>query len=80
MPPKPRLRLAVSLLRAGSGGKVVSSRPLPENDPKQRKPDIARAKALLGWEPRVALEEGLRPTIEWYRARKAILSGAGLER
>jgi len=56
---------------AGSGGKVVSTRPLPENDPKQRKPDIARARTLLGWEPRVSLEDGLRPTIAWYRARKA---------
>jgi dTDP-glucose 4,6-dehydratase len=52
---------------AGSGGRVVSTRPLPENDPKQRKPDIARAKALLGWEPAVSLEDGLRKTVEWYR-------------
>ncbi len=56
---------------AGRGGKVVSTRPLPQNDPKQRKPDIARAKALLGWEPQISLEEGLLPTIEWYRARRA---------
>ena len=52
---------------AGSGGAVVSARPLPENDPKQRRPDITRARTLLGWEPRVGLEEGLRPTVEWYR-------------
>jgi dTDP-glucose 4,6-dehydratase len=52
---------------AGSGGRVVSTRPLPENDPKQRKPDIARAKALLGWEPVVSLEDGLRKTVAWYR-------------
>ena len=50
---------------ARSGGKVVSTRPLPENDPKQRKPDITRARQLLGWEPKVGLEEGLRKTIEW---------------
>ena len=51
----------------GKGGRVVSTRPLPENDPKQRQPDISRAKALLGWEPRVPLEEGLKPTADWFR-------------
>jgi UDP-glucuronate decarboxylase len=41
-------------------------RPLPENDPMQRQPDIARAKAMLGWEPTVALEQGLRKTIAYF--------------
>ena len=53
----------------GKGGAVKSVRPLPENDPRQRKPDITRAKALLGWSPRVPLEEGLKPVVEYYRAR-----------
>ena len=52
---------------AGGGGKVRSVRPLPENDPKQRRPDVSRALSLLHWEPRVALEDGLRPTIAWFR-------------
>jgi dTDP-glucose 4,6-dehydratase len=52
---------------AGGGGKVRSVRPLPENDPRQRRPDISRAQTLLGWEPRVSLEEGLQPTIAWFR-------------
>ncbi len=52
----------------GKGGAVRSVRPLPENDPKQRKPVIERAQQLLGWEPRVPLEEGLRPTVEYFRA------------
>jgi dTDP-glucose 4,6-dehydratase len=52
---------------AGQGGKVVSTRPLPENDPKQRRPDITRARELLGWEPRVPLEDGLQRTIAWWR-------------
>jgi dTDP-glucose 4,6-dehydratase len=41
--------------------------PLPEDDPRQRRPDITKARQLLGWEPRVGLEEGLRLTIEYFR-------------
>jgi len=52
---------------AGSGGKVRSTRPLPENDPKQRKPDLTRARTILGWAPKVSLEQGLRPTIAYFR-------------
>ncbi|WP_224366543.1 UDP-glucuronic acid decarboxylase family protein [Hyalangium versicolor] len=52
---------------AGGGGKIIH-RPLPQNDPKQRQPDISRARTLLGWEPRVPLEEGLRETISYFRA------------
>ena len=51
---------------AGGGGKIVFS-PLPKDDPKQRKPDITRAKKLLGWEPKVSLEVGLKKTIEYFR-------------
>jgi UDP-glucuronate decarboxylase len=39
------------------------------DDPKQRCPDITRAREILGWEPRVSLEEGLRRTIDYFRAR-----------
>jgi len=42
-------------------------KPLPEDDPKVRQPDISRARALLGWEPKVKLEEGLSRTIEYFR-------------
>jgi dTDP-glucose 4,6-dehydratase len=41
--------------------------PLPEDDPKQRCPDISKAKALLGWEPRIDLETGLRSSLEYFR-------------
>jgi dTDP-glucose 4,6-dehydratase len=51
---------------AGGGGKIVHL-PLPKDDPKQRRPDITRAREWLGWEPRVGLEEGLRETISWFR-------------
>lgn len=43
-------------------------RPLPSDDPKKRKPDIARAKAFLGWEPKIPLEEGLKKTIAYFRS------------
>ncbi len=51
---------------AGGGGKIVFES-LPPGDPKQRKPDITRAKMLLGWEPRVTLEDGLQKTIAYFR-------------
>ncbi|MGZ5494043.1 MAG: SDR family NAD-dependent epimerase/dehydratase, partial [Thermoanaerobaculia bacterium] len=41
---------------------------LPEDDPKIRRPDITKAKLLLGWEPKVPLEQGLRRTIEYFRS------------
>jgi len=50
----------------GSTSKLVYQ-PLPEDDPRQRRPDIAKAKALLDWEPTVALEEGLGRTIGYFR-------------
>ncbi|HVG63851.1 MAG TPA: UDP-glucuronic acid decarboxylase family protein [Hyalangium sp.] len=51
---------------AGGGGRIVFQ-PLPKDDPKQRRPDITRARTLLGWEPRVSLEEGLVETLTWFR-------------
>jgi nucleoside-diphosphate-sugar epimerase len=50
----------------GSRPEIVFQ-PLPEDDPKQRRPDIGKARALLGWEPRVRLDEGLRLTVEYFR-------------
>jgi UDP-glucuronate decarboxylase len=49
----------------GSRSKVVH-KPLPENDPKQRRPDISEAQRLLDWEPRVSLEQGLQATIQYF--------------
>lgn len=48
----------------------ITYRPLPEDDPLRRKPDISRAKAILGWRPKVTLEEGLRNTIEWFNSKR----------
>lgn len=49
----------------------ITYRPLPEDDPKVRQPDISRARELLGWEPKVTLEDGLRWTIEDFHRRLA---------
>jgi len=54
------------LALTGSRSEVVH-RPLPEDDPRVRQPDISRAKQVLGWEPRVPLDEGLGRTIEYFR-------------
>ena len=56
-------QMTVSLV--GSRSKIVH-RPLPENDPKQRQPDISLAQELLGWRPRIALKEGLAKTIAYF--------------
>lgn len=45
----------------------IEHRPLPEDDPRVRQPDIARAREVLGWEPKVGFEDGMRRTIEWFR-------------
>jgi nucleoside-diphosphate-sugar epimerase len=54
----------------GSTSRVVY-RPLPTDDPKVRQPDITRARSLLGWEPQVALEDGLIKTIAYFRTKVA---------
>jgi dTDP-glucose 4,6-dehydratase len=62
------LQLAKTIVRlAGSKSEIVH-RDLPVDDPKQRRPDITRARAELGWEPEVALEEGLTRTLEYFRS------------
>ena len=55
---------------AGSGSRIVY-RPLPEDDPKIRLPDISKALTVLDWEPKVGPDEGLRRTIEWFRKERS---------
>ncbi|MFA5261516.1 MAG: UDP-glucuronic acid decarboxylase family protein [Candidatus Omnitrophota bacterium] len=54
---------------SGSKSKIIN-KPLPKDDPQQRRPDISLAKRLLKWVPRVSLEEGLAETIEWFKQQK----------
>jgi len=50
----------------------IAFKPLPEDDPKQRQPDITKARKLLSWEPRVSLEDGLKLTVEYFRRLQAV--------
>lgn len=65
------LELAELTLKLVGGKSKIVFRPLPSDDPKQRQPDIALAKQVLNWEPKVPLEEGLQRTIAYFRPRVA---------
>src|ERR671913_12041 len=61
--------IARTIIRlVGSSSRIVY-RPLPVDDPRQRRPDITRARTLLGWEPKVDLEEGLLKTVEYFKGK-----------
>ena len=67
--------IAKAIIRlTGSTSKLVY-RPLPEDDPKVRQPDITRARTLLKWEPKVGLEEGLTKTLGYFREQVAAENG-----
>jgi dTDP-glucose 4,6-dehydratase len=61
------LQLAQTIVRLAGSKSKIEFRELPVDDPKQRRPDISRARRLLDWEPKVALEEGLGRTLEYFR-------------
>ena len=64
------LEFAQSILRQTGARSTIAFKPLPADDPKKRRPDIARARRALGWEPRVGFEQGMQQTIQWFAARK----------
>ncbi len=63
------LEFAEEIIRATGSKSTLVHQPLPQDDPKQRRPDITRARAVLGWEPRVDLADGLRATIAYFSQR-----------
>ncbi|CAO3459446.1 UDP-glucuronic acid decarboxylase family protein [Azospirillum largimobile] len=63
------LELAEKVVRLTRSASKIEHKPLPQDDPKQRQPDIAKARALMDWEPVVPLEEGLDRTIAYFRGR-----------
>jgi dTDP-glucose 4,6-dehydratase len=62
-------QIAETIIRMTGAKSSIIYRPLPTDDPKQRRPDITRARTLLDWEPNVQLEEGLVKTIEYFRMK-----------
>jgi dTDP-glucose 4,6-dehydratase len=66
------LEFARKILELTGSSSPIQFLPLPQDDPRRRQPDITKARQLLGWEPRVSLEEGLRETIAWFRRLTAV--------
>jgi dTDP-glucose 4,6-dehydratase len=62
-------QFAEEILRITGAGCQIEYKPLPVDDPKVRQPDITRAKTILGWEPKVDFDKGIRETIEFFRGR-----------
>jgi dTDP-glucose 4,6-dehydratase len=63
------LQFAREIIRSTGSRSKISFKPLPEDDPKQRRPDIMRAKKLLKWQPGISLAEGLEKTVAYFRGK-----------
>jgi dTDP-glucose 4,6-dehydratase len=61
------LEFANIIIKMVGGGSKIVFKELPVDDPKQRRPDISKARGLLGWEPKVPLERGLKETIKYFK-------------
>jgi len=61
------IEIAEMVLKLTKSSSTIEHHPMPVDDPKVRRPDIRKARAILGWEPQVTLEEGLQKTIEYFR-------------
>lgn len=68
------LELAGLVLKQTSSDSPIQNKALPQDDPKQRQPDITLAKEKLGWSPKIKLEEGLGPTIDYFRSHQKPLN------
>jgi dTDP-glucose 4,6-dehydratase len=58
---------ADEIIRITGAKSTIEYKPLPVDDPKVRQPDISRAKEILGWEPKIQFDEGIKQTIEYFR-------------
>lgn len=67
------IELAELIIKLTKSNSKLVSKPLPSDDPKQRKPDITKAKALLDWEPKISLEAGLLKTIPYFKSKLGII-------
>lgn len=63
-------QLASAVKEMINPGSEIIFKPLPADDPRRRRPDISKAKAILGWEPTISLEDGLKSTIDYFRQRR----------
>ena len=63
------LQFAREIIRATGSKSRITFKPLPQDDPRQRRPDISKARKVLEWEPRVTLSEGLHKTLEYFRGK-----------
>jgi UDP-glucuronate decarboxylase len=61
--------LAEKVIKLTGSKSQILQQPLPQDDPKQRRPDITRAKKMLGWEPTINLEQGLQKTIDYFQSQ-----------
>ena len=66
------LGFAEQVKRFANSSSPIEFRALPEDDPKQRRPDITRAREVLGWEPKIELEEGLGLSIDYFRRKLGV--------
>ncbi|MGH7619694.1 MAG: GDP-mannose 4,6-dehydratase, partial [Gemmatimonadaceae bacterium] len=64
-------QLAETIIDITGSKSTLSMEPLPTDDPKVRRPDISRARTILGWEPRVPLREGITRTVQYFRTLQA---------
>jgi UDP-glucuronate decarboxylase len=67
------LELAELVIKLTNSKSKIVFKPLPSDDPKQRKPDIKKAKEALDWEPKISLEEGLLKTIPYFKTKIGVL-------
>jgi dTDP-glucose 4,6-dehydratase len=67
------LEIAEKIIQLSGSKSRILFEPLPEDDPKVRRPDISRANQLLGWSPKISLDEGLQHTIDYFRLKLKII-------